>query len=128
MRNRFGLLAGFLVISTIVFAQSANENRANSTTNSKYWTPEKGQWMEDSDAPGTYGMNVTGSAETGEWVNGSSPRSADRDCSGRDSWYRDVFRSLTRRPNRPPFELYLAAPDLRRGRIRAGDKHVADSS
>jgi len=68
LRNRFGLLAGFLVISTIVFAQSANENRSNSTTNSKYWTPEKGRWMEDSDAPGTYGMNVTGSAETGEWV------------------------------------------------------------
>jgi len=68
LKHRFGFLAGLLVISTLVFGQSAKENRTNSTPDSRYWTPEKGQWMEDSDAPGTYGMNVTGSAATGQWV------------------------------------------------------------
>jgi hypothetical protein len=68
LRNRFGFLAGLFIISTIAFGQDANKNHTISTTSSKYWTPEKGQWMEDSDAPGAYGMNVTGSAETGLWV------------------------------------------------------------
>jgi uncharacterized membrane protein YfcA len=40
---------------------------------------------------------------------------------GRDSWYRYVFRSLTRRPNRHAFKCCLAAPHLPRGSIRLGD-------
>jgi hypothetical protein len=56
MRNRIGFLAGLLVISTIAFGQSANKNRTISTIISKYWTPEKEQWMGDSDAPGKWGM------------------------------------------------------------------------
>ena len=33
-----------------------------------YWTPERGKWVEDPDAPGTFGNSVQGSARTGNWV------------------------------------------------------------
>ena len=51
----------------MALAQSGSK-LSDARTEFAYWTPEKGQWTEDSDAPGTYGMNVTGSTTAGNWV------------------------------------------------------------
>jgi hypothetical protein len=34
-------------------AQTAPEKSNNTSANPSYWTPEKNQWIEDPDAPGT---------------------------------------------------------------------------
>ena len=63
------VVLGIVIISSLIFGQSAAPEKVTSPeTTFTYWTPETGQWMEDPDAPGTYGKNVTGSAATGNWV------------------------------------------------------------
>jgi oxalate decarboxylase/phosphoglucose isomerase-like protein (cupin superfamily) len=63
------LVFGILIISSLVFGQSAAPEKVTSReTSFTYWTPETGQWVEDPDAPGTYGKDVTGSPATGNWV------------------------------------------------------------
>lgn len=68
MKNIVPLLSGIFVISSFVFGQSATEKVTNSSGDLNYWTPEKGQWIEDPDAPGTFSKKVTGSQTTGQWV------------------------------------------------------------
>ncbi len=46
----------------------AGNVRTTLNTEFVHWSPEQGHWLEDTDAPGTYGKNVTGSASEGNWV------------------------------------------------------------
>ena len=42
--------------------------QATSVEKFQFWSPEKQSLTEDPDAPGTYGMDVTGNAKTGNWI------------------------------------------------------------
>ena len=58
---RITLIALGLLLARCAVAQSAKHDFV-------HWNPEDGKWIEDPDAPGTYGKNVTGNASTGNWV------------------------------------------------------------
>jgi hypothetical protein len=69
LKKPASLVLGILIISSLSFAQGAVPQKVpGPETSFTYWTPETGQWMEDPDAPGTYGKDVIGSAATGNWV------------------------------------------------------------
>ncbi|HKN61773.1 MAG TPA: cupin domain-containing protein [Candidatus Acidoferrales bacterium] len=68
MKTLSSTLLAVLVMAALVFAVAAHTKGTDAQTKFAYWTPQSAQWIEDPDARGTYGVNVSGNASTGNWV------------------------------------------------------------